>query len=129
MADREKVIRGLECHSEPHFGIDECFCETCPYDELTCGLDVPADALSLLKAQEPRAMTLEEAGEADVCWLEIRDSDRMQPCRVNIHHDCFSVRRFSQIPETLPKEEYGRLCRCWTSRPTDEQRKAATWTC
>ena len=53
MTNREKVIRGLECHSEPHFGLDECFCETCPYDELTCGLDVPADALKLLKAQEP----------------------------------------------------------------------------
>ena len=53
MPDREKVIRGLECHAEPHFGMEECFCETCPYDELTCGLDVPNDALKLLKAQEP----------------------------------------------------------------------------
>ena len=54
MADLEKTIKGLRCHSEPKFGPDEYFCETCPYDERTCGLDVPNDALSLLKAQEEK---------------------------------------------------------------------------
>ena len=53
MADRGKVIKGLECHSEPKQGLDEFFCESCPYDDLTCWLDVPADALSLLKEHEP----------------------------------------------------------------------------
>ena len=50
--DLEKTMKGLKCHSEPKESLDECFCEVCPYDECTCGLDVPADALKLLKKMQ-----------------------------------------------------------------------------
>lgn len=52
MVDREKVIKGLECCVRG-FGI----CNECPYDEgrgnVGCGKNLYADALTLLKAQEP----------------------------------------------------------------------------
>ena len=62
MPDREKVIKGLECCTA-FDGKGFPLCEECPYeDEGTCPeLDVlHKDALELLKAQEPRVMTLEE---------------------------------------------------------------------
>ena len=54
MADREKVMKGLQCLSSPYAqdmtGRD---CENCKYDNASCFLDITADALALLKEQEP----------------------------------------------------------------------------
>ena len=55
MADLEKVIKGLRCLSDPYVqDMDERDCENCKYDNASCFLDVTADALTLLKAQEPK---------------------------------------------------------------------------
>lgn len=52
MAELEKVIKGLQCLSNPYIlDMDERDCENCKYDNASCFLDVTADALSLLKAQ------------------------------------------------------------------------------
>lgn len=124
MADLQKTIKGLRCHSEPKFGPYEYFCETCPYDEATCGLDVPNDALSLLKAQEPRVMTLEEVLE----WAET-PAEKRDPI--------FFEQKEGKGPSgwicnsVCPKDYY--LCcldkdaRCWTARPTDEHCEATPW--
>lgn len=54
MIDRGKVIKGLRCLSNPYIqDMDDRDCENCKYDNASCFLDVQADALSLLKAQEP----------------------------------------------------------------------------
>lgn len=54
MADLEKAIKGLRCLSTPYIqDMDERDCENCKYDNASCFLDVTADALELLKAQEP----------------------------------------------------------------------------
>lgn len=135
MADLEKVIKGLRCHSEPKFGPDEYFCETCPYDEATCGLDVPNDALSLLKAQEPRVMTLEEAietvsKEGGFVWIEEKNhplsSPHIRP--TNSIYDC-PVRKFKDYgKEFVPKRNTLRsMWRCWTFMPSEEQRKKVKW--
>jgi len=53
LADREKVIRGLEvCKTAPEFREE---CAGCPYDDgqEDCIARMAADALELLKAQEP----------------------------------------------------------------------------
>jgi hypothetical protein len=53
MTNLEKVIKGLECLSNPYAqDMDDRDCENCQYDNACCFLDVTADALSLLKAQE-----------------------------------------------------------------------------
>ena len=124
----QKTIKGLRCHSEPKFGPDEYFCETCPYDEATCGLDVPNDALSLLKAQEPRVMTLEEVKalpvESDV-WIETE----YYVGKITIFAATINTKGLRGVMvygshKTYDYEAYNKLWRCWTARPTDEQRKA-----
>ena len=53
MAELEKVIKGLRCLSNPYIqDMDERDCENCKYDNASCFLDVTADALTLLNAQE-----------------------------------------------------------------------------
>ncbi|MBR3740593.1 MAG: hypothetical protein IKN04_09045 [Clostridia bacterium] len=117
MADLQKTIKGLRCHSEPKFGPDEYFCETCPYDEATCGLDVPNDALSLLKAQESRLITKDDFVNADAwgtipAWIEYNPAIKdAEPCWKIIDSDALNS------PFT----------KAWTSRPTDEQREATPW--
>ena len=130
MADLQKTIKGLRCHSEPKFGPDEYFCETCPYDEATCGLDVPNDALSLLKAQEPRVMTLEEAAVSDFCYVEYSTGDII-PAFVRFAVMAGEIKSY-KIQTDLGHsyfcaDKYGKILRCWTSRPTDAQREATPW--
>jgi hypothetical protein len=95
------------------------------------------DALALLKAQEPRVLTLDEVmalpnGEEDeavvvrefrfpiskewngetVCmWMGVRDVQIVADWVYGFYH----------------KSEYGHNWRCWTAMPTNEQRKAVKW--
>jgi len=64
MTDRGKVVKGLECCHVQRNEVPP-LCEDCPYMnpmEGTCDAldELLGDALTLLKAQEPRVMTLEE---------------------------------------------------------------------
>ena len=57
---REKVIKGLEICKEDLLSWDTCRITGCPYADIqdrTCRIKLMADALSLLKAQEPRVIT------------------------------------------------------------------------
>ena len=133
MADLEKVIEGLRCHSEPKFGPDEYFCETCSYDEATCGLDVPNDALSLLKAQQARLMTLDEVKklptETDV-WIQHAGKFADDVIRAATVSEVTNASISFWFGGSLYYMNYGEKPYgwiCWTSRPTDEQRKAVKW--
>lgn len=99
------------------------------------------DALALLKAQEPRVMTLDELKEYvslppvfvdDLSMQEdyLRDiaplyTDFPDPEESWIVHwrDAFMLRQHVMNAE----RSYGKRWRCWTARPTDEQRKAVKW--
>ena len=84
-------------------------------------------AIEALKAQEPRVMTLEEALGGNECWIEGRSvacgyGDAVLTCdgeRVDFYrpHSVY----------ILDFYEYGLSWRCWTSKPTDGQRKAVKW--
>lgn len=58
MADREKVIKGLECCQR----FLKSHCDECPYIyEYLCGIndctaDLASDAIALLKEQEPKTI-------------------------------------------------------------------------
>ena len=53
MAYLEKVTKGLRCVSNPYAqDMDELDCKNCQYDNASCFLDVTADAIQLLKAQD-----------------------------------------------------------------------------
>ncbi len=59
MADREKVIKGLEACLAAEVTEDENPCESCPYffDEM-CQSAIKKDALALLKEQEAKTVEL-----------------------------------------------------------------------
>ena len=77
----------------------------------------------------PRVLTLDEALEADVCWLEKKGDDRVWPCKIGGGEKWAAIWRFDQEPMAVPRDEYGKLFSCWSARPTEEQRKAETWPC
>ena len=130
---REKVIRGLECCSN---GI--CYAGKCPYENgdnesIECIKKLAEDALSLLKAQEPRVMTLEEVKalpvESDV-WVEITGAKGSKPriTATTIHGN--GEKEIFGWLHTFNFAAYGKEIygwRCWTARPTDEQREAVKW--
>lgn len=127
MADRATVLKGLERCA----GID---CTGCPYQRISpCQNKLVTDALALLREQEPRVLTLEEirSGTVEVAWIEDADKAEVIPGiwfrlsnegedeAVDIHvMDGFVGARLAV---------YGKMWRAWTSRPTEEQRKAVPW--
>ena len=89
------------------------------------------EMLVLLKAQEARVMTAEQLED----WLEpVYLEDIFSGARWALIAD-FSANWFTfkvTEPGFLKEEEfhatdYGRRWRCWTSRPTDEQRNDVKW--
>ncbi len=89
--------------------------------------EVVADAIALLKAQEPRVMALEEVFETGCVFLE--DSKVGVLCLLTSVCDeeevVFMSRRADEIRRITKK--YNVTWRCWTSRPTDAQREAVKW--
>lgn len=128
MVDREKVINALkQCES---YGW--CEQEQCPYyDDVSCLETVRKDALSLLQAQAPRVMTLEEVHEMawDYCYLEeevIKDKV-LQIYSGKYRIKCITWPSIASCVLTFGDDAYGKSWRCWTSRPTDEQRESIPW--
>jgi hypothetical protein len=143
MIDREKVIKGLECCA------DECV-YGCPYDHFGDeGLDCTAllcrDAVELLKAQEPRVLSLEEVAgmvaleRETIIYMEYgHNSTHAGKVRALIPKYMYFDDEnglswlICEGPEKGKKDsvslfEYNDVWRCWTSRPTDEQREAVKW--
>lgn len=115
MDKQGKVIEALECCS---IGDNDGNCWDCPYvAEPLCGETLKRDILALLDGQAPRLLSLDEyrdiaerPAEARVpVWLEWRD----KPGRWTIPERAYTG--------------YGTAWRCWTERPTDEQRQAVKW--
>lgn len=66
MADREKVINGLECCLHDEDDDHGRLCEKCPYDCGDCRKDLYNDVLGLLKEQEPLKPYIDSFN--DSCW-------------------------------------------------------------
>lgn len=123
MPDREKVIKGLEwilndIKENGHYQVDN-------YE------DGIREALVLLKEQEPRVLTLEEVQNdcPDYVYLE-RSTGWLKCCikcegESNKYVGCFVY----EVNEGLVGrwEKYGKMWRCWSYRPTEEQREATQW--
>ena len=130
--EMEKVIKGLECCSDV---VLDCG-ENCPYWNIeNCQSNMQDDALALLKAQEPRVMTLEKAQTAlhndDVVWVELKDKIICGGIRMD-GTDYFTMQNGDVLDVTdFDSEEsaemYGKEVRCWTSRPSEAQREAVKW--
>lgn len=127
MNKQEKVIKGMECCG----GISSTY--DCPYQGSkgcdNCRGNIYLDALTLLKAQEPRVMTLKEIVSAECVWIEYATSENIVialPWNIELTDDTYN---FIGMPNCFVefRSLYGEEWRCWTSRPTDEQRKEARW--
>lgn len=130
MTDREKVIRGLECC------LAATKCGMCPYnteDDLWCGNNNPLleDALAVLKAQEPRVMTLEEvkAFEWDYCYLEQERQPGKEYRMIAGDYalTCITWPSITSMRIEHGDNSYGVKWRCWTSRPDEKTREATPW--
>ena len=114
--DAARVIKGLE-----EIASSEWMYKHADYYQMVC-----KDALELLKAQEPRVMTLEEARKDIEVWYESVNG----ACGwgdlcydANLELALYTLHGIKGVKE----EAYGKTWRCWTSRPTDEQREAVAW--
>lgn len=120
---RDEIIRDIE---ERAYGAGAG-----QYMSLRC--DVAREIARMLKDQEPRVMTLEEirSGAVEVAWIEdvdkadvipgiwFRLSNEGEDEAVDIHiRDGFVGARL---------EVYGKLWRCWTSRPSPDQMRDTPW--
>lgn len=125
MTEREKVIRGFECCLRNDH-------KKCPYYsadilDTTCYTRLHTDALALLKEQEPRVMTLEEVRDSDDwMWIEyLSGYVEWQKQSDTFGYDEDGV--MWNDATFYCNDSYGIEWRCWTSRPTEEQRKAVKW--
>jgi hypothetical protein len=120
MADREKVITDVE----------EAIKILGKVDELTFWLDfvrvAVERALELLKEQEPRVLTLEEATE-DECWFEYINGSCGNADVDMKDNKTAIIYRTNRRPVQVLITDYMKKWRCWDRRPTDEQRKAVKW--
>ena len=127
MADLGKVIRGLEvCKKAPELKEE---CAGCPYDDGQddCIARMAADALALLKAQEPRVMTKEEIiGWDGYIWFEFNGMKAMKTVLID-HGMVREPFRGDYPTKELSWGTCQETWRAWTARPTDEQRKAVKW--
>lgn len=132
MPDREMTIKNLGiirtlAAVNPKYGVGLSI-EDCV--QMIPWLD---DAIAMLKEQEPRVIAFQEIDNFEVLWLEVRGVDTEEGLAPWVKTK--RGRWFSPLvcgerePDLLlcSPEYYGRYGRCWTSRPTDEQREAVEW--
>jgi len=139
MLGRNKVIKGLECcmdilHAGPGWSQG---CIQCPYAAVVdvgrypCMRLLANDALELIKAQEPRVLTLEEvkAFDWDYCYLEeerLPGKEYRSVCGDYVL-TCITWPCVTSMRIQHGDESYGKKWRCWSAKPTDEQREATPW--
>ena len=82
-----------------------------------------------LKEQEPRMMAPTEAYTADFVYVEfdgvITPALRTSKEREGYRESYFATQQLGG--EWMRWDDYGITWRCWTSRPTNEQRKMVKW--
>ena len=142
MAELDKVLKGLDI-----CGGDEPNCQNCPYygehgNGFGCETIMQRDALELLKIHYPRVIGITEITEShnalkEGCvWLETKFG-ALAPVfvqfpykgEIRMYSPYYHPAKDTEINETWwPIESYEKIWRCWTFRPTDEQREETPWT-
>lgn len=137
MADIEKVLKGLECCRNG-------FCFACPYndgvdDNVDCKQKWADDAIAILKFQQPRVLTAGEIRSLSGCpaWRETKNSRQKLyqgwvllyeiQTGMGITGERFGITEPNGRMSWYRIDDYGKTWRCWSARPTDEQRKAVAW--
>ena len=113
------------------------------FEHLIPGNGISAEAtrmaIEALKAQQPRLLTFEEVKDHYFVPISKADIVRYNDYAEDIkplyfefpNNDGFEVhwRGYDKVSAYLREwiKDYGRTWRCWTDKPTDEQRKAEPW--
>ena len=128
MTKLEQVINGLLIHMRPSVCVQDDI--VCPYfHDADCYKNLMADAVELLKEQEPRVLTLEEVPDAVFCYLEYKAYGTIEPAifgEVDTD-DTVAFTTLEDGKDYLDISDYCKAWRCWTAMPTDEQREVAKW--
>ena len=143
---REAVIKGLQICTDPRVE----GCDGCPLksDGVTCQIKLMRQAAELLRHGAPQLrvdnvprregallLSVDDVPHWDgAIWLEFKVISGMgqggtwafyvAEQRPNFN---FQLQRELQQLTRLPIDTYGYYWRCWSKRPTDEQREAAEW--
>lgn len=129
MIEREKVQHGLECCYNDN-------CGACPYSAIKkCQHKLHSDALSLLKEQEPRVMTPEEASNAlqteDFVIIEDTENGVLFGMRgeedIQLSNGEYIEFYDLEVKDSVYRRQYGRTFRLWTHKPSEDQRKGVKW--
>ena len=139
MIDREKTIKQLDEIGHYFFDIyrkEEDREESCLALDRA---DTVANAIFLLKEKEPLVMTIEDVREDHdrIVWIEFMACQSLiigqYRGQVYWHNgldgkwERFVTMSFADEYWYGESDKYGKKWRCWTSRPSDEQRKAVKW--
>lgn len=139
MADREDVVKRLRHYQ----GLTTLQSLSFPKERVEFHSTIE-DVLTLLKAQDPRVLPWEEVDKSgnSYVWAEIRsfytDEKALIYCTIvnsEFFENLYRLREDSGIEWVRVEEDYNRDdsqgshsgWRCWTARPTEEQRKAVPW--
>lgn len=127
MINKEKVINEL----------DDVAMACVKYDNLKA-IQTLNSAITLLKEQEPRVLEYSEFEKLPLVWLEDNDKEDVIPA-LFLQYNGWNAKFSRQAPDEYvstcvrsatvyaDKNTYGIRWRAWTSRPTEEQRKAVKW--
>ena len=151
MPDREKVIKGIDIClkniNQPDCPNDCPYLSDCSkYENRVVFQPLMRDALALLKEQEPRILSLREAiegkngleidpyvfveikGREDIFIGEVNDvSHYNSPNLIFSVGECFQINRSFPASKNYLNIDYMKTVRCWTHKPSKEQRKAVKW--
>ena len=130
---REALIKGLQICTDPRVE----GCDGCPLksDGVTCQIKLMRQAAEQLR-KDALLLTVDDVPHWDgAVWLEFKVISGangqggtwaffVAEQRPNFN---FQLQRELQQLTRLPIDTYGYYWRCWSKRPTDEQREAAEW--
>lgn len=135
MTDRERVMKALKCRvTDP---VVEC--GNCPYNDAPddwrqrCDFHrLCADALALLKEQEPRVIELSEISPNIYVWVEDRDDGTLFPLKGGVidpdEDDYFRFDAdFGNDFVYYPTGSFGKCWRVWDKCPSPEQMRDTKW--
>ena len=128
---REKVVEGLK-ELQSHFlamaGISSSKQGRASHIESARTI---GEAIALLKAQEPRVMTLEEVKilDSDYYYLESMRSPGKELREIvgTYGLTCVTWPSITWARQTMGDRGYGKTWRCWTSRPDEKRRAEIPW--
>lgn len=117
------ILSAIECLLHPQDADDS---------DMSKAIDTAVRAMRLLRDQESRVLTLEEVKSSHwiLVWLELSFGAGHETVVVPIEITGVGTGGISFYFGNEDFRTYGRPVygwRCWTSRPTDAQRKAAKW--